>query len=393
MRFSAFGRYSLSILLSILLWLTMSTDGAARERGPRVQVDCPFPPIAVKVAQKAGETQVLAYELHITNFDVVALTLKQLEVYGDGNKAQRLATISGDALSALMSEVGSSGTPKNPQLIDPGRRALIFLWVELALGTPLPRSLSHRMVFLAESPAPETNAQTPSTLEDFPVPVNQETVPVLSPPFDGGIWLAGDGPGNDSGHRRAIPAIDGHIHSPERFAADWLKVGPNGDSHHDEISRNENWWGYGETIHAVAEGEVIQVVDGIPDNTPRILPKQVTLDNIAGNYVIVRISPNRYVTYAHLQPGSIKVALREHVSRGAVIARLGNSGQATAPHLHLQLTDANSVLQSEGVPFIFSSFTDLGPGSEYELDKHVSIPRTNAIPGQDEVVELATMKK
>jgi hypothetical protein len=186
---------------SILLWLTMSTVGAARERGPRVQVDCPFPPIAVKVAQKAGENQVLAYELHITNFDTVPLTLKQLEIFGDGNKTQPLAAISGDALSAIMSEVGASGTAKNPQLIDPGRRAIFFLWVELAPATPLPHNLNHRMVFLAGSPA-ETGDRTESTLEALPVPVNQETVPVLSPPFDGGIWLAGNGPGNDSGHRR-----------------------------------------------------------------------------------------------------------------------------------------------------------------------------------------------
>ena len=383
------GRYFLCILLS----LTISQAALARERGPRAQVDCPFPPIAVKVAQKAGEKQVLAYELHITNFDVVPLTLKQLEIFGDGNKAQRLASLSGDALSAIMIAVGSGGAPTNPRLIDPGKRAVLFLWVELPPATRLPQNLSHRMLFLAGSPATETSDQMESTLEDLPVPVNQETVPVLSPPFDGGTWLAGNSPANDSDHRRAMLAIDGHIYSPERFATDWIKVGPNGDSHHDEIARNEDWWGYGEPIHAVAGGEVTKVFDGIAENTPRVLPKLVTLDNIAGNYVIVRISPNRFVTYAHLQPGSITVALHQHVSRGAVLGRLGNSGQATSPHLHLQLTDSNSVLQSEGVPFIFSSYTDLGPGSEYELDKHISIPRTYATPGGDEVIEFAPLKK
>jgi murein DD-endopeptidase len=389
-RFSAIPR---TYLLSILLLLTLSPAGAARERGPRVQVDCPFPPIAVKVAEKAGENQVLAYELHITNFDIVPLTLKQLEIFGNGNKAQPLATISGDALSAFMIEVGSGGAAENPQLIDPGRRAVIFLWVELAPGTLLPHNLSHRMVFLAGAAGHETSDRTESTLEDFPVQVNRETAPVLSPPFEGGIWLAGDGPANDSGHRRSLLAIDGHTYSPERFAADWVKVGPNGDTHHDGTARNQNFWGYSEPIHAVAEGEVTQVVDGIADNTPRVLPKQVTLDNIAGNYVIVRISSNRYITYAHLQPGSIRVAPHDHVSRGAVIGLLGNSGQATGPHLHMQLTDANSVLQSEGVPFIFGSYTDLGPGSDYEIDKHISIPRTDAIPGKDEVIEFAPMKK
>ncbi len=52
---------------------------------------------------------------------------------------------------------------------------------------------------------------------------------------------------------------------------------------------------------AVADGEVTQVLDGIPENTPRVLPQKVTLDNIAGNYIILRIAPNLYVSYAHLQ--------------------------------------------------------------------------------------------
>src|ERR1700693_5661474 len=79
--------------------------------------------------------------------------------------------------------------------------------------------------------------------------------------------------------------------------------------------RNENWWGYGEPIHSVADGEVTKIVDGIPENTPRVLPRSVDLDNIAGNYVIVRIAPNRYVTYAHLQGASIKVRLHDAVHR------------------------------------------------------------------------------
>jgi murein DD-endopeptidase MepM/ murein hydrolase activator NlpD len=150
---------------------------------------------------------------------------------------------------------------------------------------------------------------------------------------------------------------------------------------------------FGVPLLAVADGEVTGVLDGIPENTPRVLPKEITLDNIVGNFVTLRIAPNRYATYAHLQNGSVKVRLHDHVSRGTVIGRLGNTGQATAPHLHFQVTDGNSVLQSEGVPFIFSSFTDLGPGSVYELDKHASIPRSDSIPGQDEVVDFSPVKK
>jgi Peptidase family M23 len=405
----------LSFAIKVRFFLTFAMvfgilqAGFARERGPRVEVVCPSPPIPVKLAERP----VLVYELHITNFDVVPLTLKRLEVFADADKSQPLKTISADALSATMLEVGSgmgsSTGAKDSQIIGPGRRAVVFLWIELGLDklgldklgldtrrldTQPPHTLSHRLVFVAGAPGEGTgSAMAESTLEDFPVLVSQDAAPVISSPFDGGVWVAGDGPANDSSHRRSISAIDGQIHIAQRFAADWVKVGSNGDSHHDGTTRNENWWGYGEPIYAVTDGEVTQVLDGIPENTPRVLPKQVTLDNIVGNYVILRIAPNRYVTYAHLQTGSIKVAVHDHVARGTVIARLGNTGQATAPHLHFQVTDGNSVLQSEGVPFIFSNFTDLGPGSDYELDKHPSIPRTDSIPGKDEVVDFPLVKQ
>jgi murein DD-endopeptidase len=392
-RASAFASASFFAFLVIVIFGTLQ-PAFARERGPRVELVCPFAPIPVR----QGQQQVLVYELHITNFDVVPLTLKRLEIFADQNKSQPLRTIAGDPLSSTMVEVGSNlgsmdgaaGSPvKDSRTIDPGNRAVVFLWVELGLEKSAPSSLSHRLVFIAGDGT--GNGAAEATLEDFPVSISRDAVPLLSPPFAGGVWLAGDF-GNVSGHRRSLMAIDGHVHQPERFAIDWVKVGPNGDTHHDGTTRNENWWGYGEPILAVADGEITQVVDGIAENTPRVLPQAVTLDNIAGNYVILRIASNRFVTYAHLQLGSIKVRVHDHVHRGDVLALLGNTGNATGAHLHFQVTDGNSVLQSEGVTFIFDKFTYLGPGSDYEIDKHLSIPWTRSLPGNEAVIEFTSAK-
>jgi murein DD-endopeptidase MepM/ murein hydrolase activator NlpD len=140
-------------------------------------------------------------------------------------------------------------------------------------------------------------------------------------------------------------------------------------------------------VLAVADGQITKLVDGIADNAPRSVPP-VTLDNIAGNYVTLEITGDRYVTYAHLQNGSIKVKLHQRVHRGDVLALLGNSGNTTGAHLHLQVTDRNSVLQSEGVPFVLSSFTYLGPGATYEPDQHVTEPRANSLPQGNAVVQF-----
>jgi len=335
------------------------------------------------------DRRVLVYELHITNFDMVPLSLKRVEVFGD-NDSQPLTTLSDTALSQALAEAGTMMGTKASPAIAPGKREIVFMWLELPPDKPMPALLKHRIAFSASAAGASSSAE--STLENFPVAVSGETALLLSSPFDGGIWLAGSGPGNGSDHRRTIIAIDGHIHSPERFAIDWVKVGPNGDSHHDGTSRNENFWAYGEPVHAVADGEVTRVVDTIEENTPRVLPKGLVLDEIAGNYVIMKVGPNRYATYAHLQKGSIKVHPHEKVRRGTVIALVGNTGQATAPHLHFQVTDSDSVLQSEGVPFGFDRFTYLGPGSEFELDKHPSIPWQNSIPSEDAVIELPSIR-
>jgi murein DD-endopeptidase MepM/ murein hydrolase activator NlpD len=383
--------------------------GFARERGPKVEVVCPVPPTPVRMADTAAsdksagnasgkgvEKQALAYELHVTNFDEVPLTLQRLEVFADSEQTPALSVMSGQLLSASMEEVGPEDPANDSKTIGPGKRGIVYVWIEAALDRPAPGTLRHSMVFSRGSTIGEKTGDgspTETILAEFPVTVNHEAPLILKPPFDGGIWAAGEGPSNNSGHRRSITAIDGQIHLAQRFAIDWVKVGPDGNSFHDGTAHNENWWGYGEPVKSVADGEATQVLDGIPENTPRVLPAVVTLDNIAGNYVIVRIAPNRYVTYAHLQNGSIKVHAHDKVRAGDVLGRLGNTGSATAPHLHFQVTDGDSVLQSEGVPFVFEKYTDLGPGADYEVDKHPSIPREYSLPGNLDVIDFTSAKK
>src|SRR5579864_1271530 len=83
--------------------LGLLQSGFARERGPRVEVFCPSPPIPVKLADQ----QILVYELHITNFDTVPLTLKRLQIFADADRTRPLKVISDDALSGVMVEAGS----------------------------------------------------------------------------------------------------------------------------------------------------------------------------------------------------------------------------------------------------------------------------------------------
>lgn len=132
---------SFGFFFASLIVLGTSQAAAARERGPRVEVVCPSPPIPVTLAQQ----QILVYELHVTNFDVVPLTLERIEVFSDANTSQPLTTISADALAATMLLAGSQGGAKDAQTIPPANRAVIFMWIALGPDTQTPTTLRHRM--------------------------------------------------------------------------------------------------------------------------------------------------------------------------------------------------------------------------------------------------------
>ena len=66
----------------------------------------------------------------------------------------------------------------------------------------------------------------------------------------------------------------------------------------------------------------------------------------------------------------------EKVQRGQVLGLVGNSGNSTEPHLHFHVSDANSPLTSEGLPYVFDSF-ETSEGK-----------RANEIPLQDDIVSF-----
>jgi murein DD-endopeptidase MepM/ murein hydrolase activator NlpD len=131
----------------------------------------------------------------------------------------------------------------------------------------------------------------------------------------------------------------------------------------------------------VADGVVTETKDGIPQNVPGLESRAVpiTLETVAGNHIILDLGHGRYALYAHLQTGSLKVKLGDHVKRGQVLALVGNSGNSIEPHLHFQLTNGNSPLGSEGIPYALESF-DAKPAQDAPLTKHhMEIPMENEI--------------
>ncbi|MFT3968749.1 MAG: M23 family metallopeptidase [Micropruina sp.] len=73
---------------------------------------------------------------------------------------------------------------------------------------------------------------------------------------------------------------------------------------------------------------------------------------LAGNHVLLE-RDGTAVALCHLQQGSIQVRPGQQVRVGQVIARCGNSGNSTEPHLHVQAIDRPDSAHAQAVPLTF----------------------------------------
>lgn len=75
--------------------------------------------------------------------------------------------------------------------------------------------------------------------------------------------------------------------------------------------------------------------------------------NPAGNHVRILHDDGTMGVYLHLQEGSVRVSEGQRVQAGALIARSGNTGRSTGPHLHF-VVQRNIGLAVESIPFQFN---------------------------------------
>jgi murein DD-endopeptidase MepM/ murein hydrolase activator NlpD len=80
-----------------------------------------------------------------------------------------------------------------------------------------------------------------------------------------------------------------------------------------------------------------------PEGAPIVAPYAATVvttgfqAGAAGWYVVLACEDGRSWFFAHAQEGSIGVAAGARVAAGQPIARVGATGSATGPHLHLEI--------------------------------------------------------
>lgn len=330
--------------------------------------------LAAPVLFKAEGRWNLAYELRISNLeDAGDVTILSVQILDPAGKT--LVEYSGDTLNASLDPAAVVGLKLGPRTF-----TTVFMWLSASSRDEIPSAVCHR-VTLKDSDGPDT-----LSTETLPTAIERTPVTVIGPPLEGDDWVAFNGPSNSSVHRRAILPVQGRSFISQRFAIDWIQAYPDGELFRGDKLRNKDYRAYGRPVLAVADGTVTELKDGIPENTPSPTERAVemTLETMAGNHIIEKIGDGEYATYAHMQPGSLRVKLGDHIKKGQTLGLVGNSGNSTAPHLHFQICDANSVFACQGLPYAFSWFESVGEWKpEGQPVKHIL-----EIPIEGEVVNF-----
>lgn len=165
-------------------------------------------------------------------------------------------------------------------------------------------------------------------------------------PFHGQWVAVNGGVVQEVSHSWEIPT--------QRYAYDFIILDGAGRSFCGDETDAASFYCYGQDILAPADGTVIEVGQGSPDSD--ITPNRdvsCKARDMRGNYILLRHAEKEYSLLAHLQPGSIRVSVGSQVRRGEEIARCGNSGNTTEPHLHFQLQADTSFYMAPGLPIEF----------------------------------------
>lgn len=344
-------------LLAVLFSAVLLAAGCSSDK-PSV----PEPPPAPVATPLVGETlgriiptpasdgrTHLVYELKLTNALSGDVTVNALRAQaGD----RQLLELSGNNLKFWMRLLGDSAKATN--VIGPAQTATVWLDIVVDSDAIPEGEITHTVDLTVAKPIPGlVDANTSQTVA--PATVSDKRARVIAPPLTGDGWANGDGCCGMSAHRTAINPINGQLWAPERFAIDYVRVGPDNKLFVGDKTKVESYRYYGDPVYAVADATVAWTRDDLPNQTPGASPVGLPLDAYGGNLIVLDLGDGDYAFYAHLKPGSVSVRAGDKVTVGQQLAEVGNSGNSDAPHLHFHMMAGPDPLASDGLPFLINS--------------------------------------
>jgi murein DD-endopeptidase MepM/ murein hydrolase activator NlpD len=191
----------------------------------------------------------------------------------------------------------------------------------------------------------------------------------LESPFQEPVYVFQGGGGSLLNHHAALPQ--------QAWALDLLPLTAGGAFFEGERAELGSHACFGAALAAPVSGRVVHVRGDLPD-----MPiGQTDRDNLLGNSVTIETEAGRYVLLAHLQANSIEVADGDRVIAGQRVARCGNSGNTSMPHLHLQVQNRPAFSGADPelrtFPIVFASGERLRAGAR--ADAPFSVRRNDVV--------------
>jgi hypothetical protein len=328
----------------------------------------PFEPIPVPSTEGIN----LAYELELTPVGNPAFVLEKVEVI-DPATGKVLYSPDAELLKSIY--IPAANPPPTAEELEKGTGKLpvprITLWFKVSPDA-VPDRLVHRLTLNRSASGLST-----VTVTGKEVVVRKDLKPVvIGSPVRGPGWIALETTAPTTHHFHAQITMNGVTRVPQRYAQDWILLDPvDGQVVTGNASLAKNYFGYGKEIYSVANGTVVDVLDGLPDVEEIFSAPPATIATMAGNYVIVDIGNNKYACYAHMVPGSVTVKKGDTVTEGQVLGRVGNSGNSDLPHLHFQVVNGTpSFLGAEGYPHVYRSLDLMGVVNQPRVEEMESRP-------------------
>jgi Peptidase family M23 len=296
------------------------------------------------------------YDLLVVSVVGDPVTLSSVTVLD--RAGEELGRIDGDTLAAATQNLFTHApVPAIPS------SGAVAVEVDLALAPgKVPAQVTNRIAYSVPEGTPSAVLldATEGEVDGPEVEVNRRPAIVIKPPLAGDGWLATAACCGPNPHRDLRLAIDGlRIETGETFAVDWGRIKGN-RLFEGNGSTNEQYFGFGADVLAVADGTVVFTQDGEPEQPPGEARLAETRSQIGGNKVILQIAPKVFAAYEHLQAGSLTVKVGDKVKAGAVLAKLGNTGPSTGPHLHFGLLDRPDIFTGRALPFVLDRYTLAG---------------------------------
>ena len=298
----------------------------------------------------------VVYELQLTNTKSLPATIRKIDVLAGSNGSQVITSFSDAEIVKRLRTLAPQ--PATDATIEPNGARLFYIELTFNDAAHVPNLLEHHLHLIG---APNPGPAKPGPLDYIvaPLKIADDKPLIIGPPLAGAGWVAANGCCNpDIVHRGSVQSVNGALYDAQRFAIDWMRLDEHGRLVHGNASDVHNYSDYGADVLAVANGKVVSVLDNLDDQIPGRLPEPstITIETVDGNHVILDLGGGRFAFYAHLQKNSIKVHPGDEVKKGAVLGKLGNTGNTSAPHLHFHIMNRPSALASDGLPYLIDAF-------------------------------------